>query len=76
MSVEMIGVLVHTLLFRNVGNLVHPTLPASFGCDAKSRRFLLPSVYGYTREVKDPTHKVKSVTCRGLTQLHGETPAR
>ena len=62
MSVEMIGVLVHTLPFRNVGNFVHPTLPASFGRDAKSRRFLLPGVYA--REVKDPTHKVKSVTCR------------
>ena len=50
------GDLVSKPPFLNLGNLVYPTLPVSFGRDTKSCWSLLPVVYA--REVKDPTQGV------------------
>ena len=63
------------LLFRNLGNPIHPTLPVSFGRDTKSRWFLLSGVYdrGSKRSHTGGKHVTNSniapIVCRVVTEL-------
>ena len=54
--VEGNGVRNHLLLFQNLSNFIHPTLPLSFGRDTKAvGPFYLVSMPG---EEKDPTQGI------------------
>ena len=70
-SVEGTGVRNHPLLFRNLGNFIHPTLPMSFRRDTKSRCSLLsggcargskrPHARKWKKPVSDSVHLVELV---------------